>query len=443
MAGKSVKSNVNRGVNRPSPVNRTPAVKTTLMAPEDREFSIASLTVAWRHTVVYLLEIASWDLPDVAKLVKKKASECAKWANRLWTTGSVDDMVRTGRPTAVTEADLEKVKAAFTTSLPGISLKVIVKRLQDEGKISKLSEERYRIALKESGWSHQKVKFILPLNHKALDARWAFAVKYRDVGLGNKAIFTDSKYFTGGDIEPRSKKHGFCAWAPDGEPRNIVKSQGSSYHVHAYAGVCKYGMTDLIIVSGTTGLADAYKYARKNPFYEPGSTDPSKAKNIDVFTSAVAHEEYRDIVMGGGPRKYKGLIHQAKEMFEKNNLRGQWYWQQDGAGAHSIKDTDIGNETRRLLNTVAPNVVEWPPSSPDLSPIENVWAKVDLVLWRDYEWTDRKTYQEALLKAWEQVRQDKAFIKNIMASVDKRASNGDEGGRISQCVARKGGQTDY
>ena len=96
---------------------------------------IASLTVAWRHTVVYLLEIASWDLPDVAKLVKKKASECAKWANRLWTTGSVDDMVRTGRPTAVTEADLEKVKAAFTTSLPGISLKVIVKRLQDEARL--------------------------------------------------------------------------------------------------------------------------------------------------------------------------------------------------------------------------------------------------------------------------------------------------------------------
>ena len=166
MAGKSVKSNVNRGVNRPSPVNRTPAVKTTVMAPEDREFSIASLTVAWRHTVVYLLEIASWDLPDVAKLVKKKASECAKWANRLWTTGSVDDMVRTGRPTAVTEADLEKVKAAFTTSLPGLSLKVIVQRLQDEGKISKLSEERYRIALKASGWSRQKVTSILPLYHQ-------------------------------------------------------------------------------------------------------------------------------------------------------------------------------------------------------------------------------------------------------------------------------------
>ena len=31
-----------------------------------------------------------------------------------------------------------------------------------------------------------------------MDKRWAFAVKYRDTGLGNKAIFTDSKYFPGG-----------------------------------------------------------------------------------------------------------------------------------------------------------------------------------------------------------------------------------------------------
>lgn len=428
---------------RAAPLNKSKKDMKELMKESDRSFSIHSIGVAWRYVVVYLLEAASWALSDVVAFAGKRRAECVKWANRFWETGSFDDLARSGRPNVVDDADIELVKKEFSQSLPGTSLKVILKRLDGKLSNNSASEDTFRTALKNSGWSHQKVNFILPLHHATMDKRWAFAVKYRNVGLGNKAIFTDSKYFHGGEIEPRSKKSGFCAWAPDGEPRSIAKTQGSSYQVHAYGGVCKYGMTELTIVSGTTGLADAYKYDRDNPFFEKDSTDPAKAKKVKVFTSSVAHEEYRDIVMGGGPRSYKGLIHQAKAMFEKNGLQGQWYWQQDGAGAHSIKDTTIGKETRRLIDTVAPNVVDWPPSSPDLSPIENVWQHVEHVLWRDFNWTDKKTFTEALLKAWAQVSKDKTFIKNIMASVDRREGGGDEGGRIAQCLSRKGGQSDY
>ena len=438
--GRQKKEKTHTG--RANPLQGEKKKKSELLPVTERSFSILSIGVAWRYAVVYLLEVASWTLSEVVTFTGKKRKECAKWANRLWESGSVEDLVRSGRPSMVCDEDIELVKKEFIQSHPGTSLKVVLKRL--EGKLrSSAVEETFRAALKDSGWNHQKVKFILPLHHATMDKRWAFAVKYRNVGLGNKAIFTDSKYFHGGEIEPRSKKSGFCAWAPDGEPRTIAKTQGSSYQVHAYAGVCKYGMTELTIVSGTTGLPDAYQYERNNPFYEKDSADPAKAKKIKVFTSSVAHEEYRHIVMGGGPRSYKGLVHQAKEMFEKNGLHGQWHWQQDGAGAHSIKDTAIGKETRRLIDTVAPNVVDWPPSSPDLSPIENVWQHVEHVLWRDCAWTDRKTFTEALLKAWAQVSKDKTFIKNIMASVDRREGDGDMGGRIAQCLSRKGGQTDY
>ena len=176
---------------------------------------------------------------------------------------------------------------------------------------------------------------------------------------------------------------------------------------------------------------------------EQGSNDPSqKSKQIKVFTASVAHEEYHDIVMCGGPRNYKGLINDAKRMFNSAGVQN-WYWQQDGAGCHSIADTEIGRETRRLITTIAPNIVEWPPHSPDLSPIENVWRQVEHVLWRDYSWTDGKSYTEALLKAWDQVGKDKEFIKKVMASVDRRSKGGDEGGRIAQVIARAGDQTDY
>ena len=183
-----------------TPLSRNKAKKTVLLPPHERSFSIVSLgAIAWRYTVVYLLEMASYTLSQVASLVGKKQKECAKWTNRMWESGSLEDLQRTGRPTVIDEADVESVKRALSSSLPGTSLKVVLKRLQDEGKInSNPHEDSYRRALLDSGWSHQKVNCVLPLNHKTMDKRWAFAVKYRDTGLGNKAIFTDSKYFPGG-----------------------------------------------------------------------------------------------------------------------------------------------------------------------------------------------------------------------------------------------------
>ena len=128
--------------------------------------------------------------------------------------------------------------------------------------------------------------------------------------------------------------------------------------------------------------------------------------------------------------------------FEKAGEKA-WWWQQDGAPSHSIHDTLIGNETRRLIKSIAPNIVEWPATSPDLSPIENVWQHVEHVLWRDYTWHTQQEFQDSLLKAWKDVSNDKTFIKNIMASVDRRSKDGDKGGRIAQLLASKGDQTTY
>lgn len=406
--------------------------------------SISSVKQAWRYVVVFLLEVADYTLKEVSSVVGKKIMECAKWANRFWDTGSVEDAERSGRESKVDAKDLKAIKEEFSTSLPGISLKVVLKRLQESGKISKdVSEDSYRNALNNDGWGFQKVNHTLPLSDDHKDDRWAFAVKYRNVGLGKRAIFTDSKYFTGGQIELRSKKQGFHAWAPDGEPRTVFKTQGSVQQVHAYGGVCKHGLTELTIVSGSKGLDDAYKVDRKNPRYKEGSADADeKEKVISTLTGNVAHQEYRDIIMGGGPRKYNGLLPQAKVMFEKAGEKA-WWWQQDGAPSHSIHDTLIGNETRRLIKSIAPNIVEWPATSPDLSPIENVWQHVEHALWRDYTWHTQQEFQDSLLKAWKDVSNDKTFIKNIMASVDRRSKDGDKGGRIAQLLASKGDQTTY
>ena len=146
--------------------------------------------------------------------------------------------------------------------------------------------------------------------------------------------------------------------------------------------------------------------------------------------------------MGGGPRSYKGLIKDAQRMFQSNGVQ-RWYWQQDGAPVHTMADTEKGRATLNAIKGVTQWIVEWPPYSPDLSPIENVWQQVERVLWANYQWNDQKSFQDALKQAWEKVGDDKKFIQHVMASMDRRPRNGDQGGRIHQVIARKGGQTDY
>ena len=113
----------------------------------------------------------------------------------------------------------------------------------------------------------------------SMDARWAFAHKYRDVGLGNCGIFTDSKYFVAGTVDVATKNSGFHSWAPNHEPRRVIKTQGNTYSAHVYGGVvCKYGLTELLFVSGTKGLSDAYTVNRKNPLFKKGDSLRSSSR---------------------------------------------------------------------------------------------------------------------------------------------------------------------
>jgi len=100
-------------------------------------------------------------------------------------------------------------------------------------------------------------------------------------------------------------------------------------------------------------------------------------------------------------------------------------FQQDGASSHTAK------ATRAYFTEVGLNTLTWPPNSPDLNPIENIWAilkqnvekrsaktKLDLIRIVDEEWT----------------RLDQQVIARTIESMKTR---------IAQVIDRRGLKCDY
>lgn len=73
----------------------------------------------------------------------------------------------------------------------------------------------------------------------------------------------------------------------------------------------------------------------------------------------------------------------------------------------------------------------WPPNSPDLNPIENVWAWVNQKV-RKRGCSSFKEFQAEVLNTLQNI--PKAFITNLYASMPRR---------ISKVLEQKGGKIGY
>ena len=70
----------------------------------------------------------------------------------------------------------------------------------------------------------------------------------------------------------------------------------------------------------------------------------------------------------------------------------------------------------------------WPPNSPDLSPIENVWSMVQSLV-DEYNPANKEDLIKSVRKAWRKLSQD--YIDDWVLSLDARlkvcvASNGEK-----------------
>ncbi|XP_025265594.1 uncharacterized protein LOC112638308 [Camponotus floridanus] len=100
-----------------------------------------------------------------------------------------------------------------------------------------------------------------------------------------------------------------------------------------------------------------------------------------------------------------------EECLLKLGLEDNFIFQQDNDPKHTAKKSQAFFRSCRIKQ------LEWPPQSPDLNPIENLWAILDNRINKSGV-TNKNSYFEALQLAWENL--DPQHLKNLIESIPKR-----------------------
>lgn len=214
-------------------------------------------------------------------------------------------------------------------------------------------------------------------------------------------LFTDRKkfYFKYPGVKVAAGK-----WMEKGKKNRSV-SVNHPQAVNVYAGISKFGATKAHIVAGTSH----YKSPHKN-------MKGAAAKNITA-------SEYKAVMM-------TTLLPEGQRIFTSGQGIYQWVYQQDNDPTHRRAPTYIKGYNLRS-STYIQSLDRWPPKSPDLNPIENLWA-----------WATRKVnkmgcksfheYEKAVLNTIR--RAPRPYLIKLIGSMRDR---------LKACIEAGGDRTKY
>lgn len=311
------------------------------------------LTESERLRIVHL-SAEGFSTRSIAAKVGCSIKSVRFWVNRYRSSGSAKSIPASGRPLLLRTGARRRAVKLLEEGVDG-GARFVARKLLAEGLTEELVSpgtvlRSAKAQAKEDGDElicrrGRPPKLISDVNRAN---RVSFALANRSRAWSS-LMFTDRCKFAhrypGAVVRSvrwlrRSKKH------QDGAPR---PSKPSVYNV--YGGVTRYGTTRLHVVTGTTG--------HKSPFKNKKGAD---ARNI-------TQGEYADVLAGT-------LLKEGQKIFSAQGM-SKWTLQQDGDKAHAKASTVVANHNRKTRGSIVSVLQNWPSNSPDLSPIENVWAYVD------------------------------------------------------------------
>jgi len=233
--------------------------------------------------------------------------------------------------------------------------------------------------------------------------RLQFAHKNSKTSWGH-VLFTDRKRFyfryPGSSVQP-------CRWQKVGPNRPRKQGVYQPNHpqcLNVYGGITKHGVTPLHEVVGSSKSKQSFKNKKGEV-----------AKNI---CAAQYNSVLKETLLPGGQRLFSGQGISC------------WSLQQDGDPAH-VDAKGVVEEWSKKNRSSATLMPKWPPNSPDLNLIENVWgyvqARVDALGCKSFE-----EFKEAVHKQFQAV--PSSMLTNLFNSMKVR---------IACVVKKQGGKTGY
>lgn len=178
--------------------------------------------------------------------------------------------------------------------------------------------------------------------------RLEFAIKHLNTNWA-QVMFTDRKKFAFRYPGTQVKTKRWIQQSKGGKNGNKCWQPNNPLRVNLYMGITKYGVTKVHKVTGSHGVKSTYLNKKNQP-----------ARNI------TAHE-YGDVL--------DTFLQEGKRIFTSQGF-ASFKLQQDNCPTHpkaAANKIETWNESRSGFKV---ELFQWPPHSPDLSPIENVWGIV-------------------------------------------------------------------
>lgn len=218
-------------------------------------------------------------------------------------------------------------------------------------------------------------------------------------------LFTDRKRFhfryPGSSVQP-------CRWqkvGPNRPTRHGAYQPNNPQCLNVYGGITKHGVSSLHEVVGSS--------KKKHPGFKNKKGHP--AKNICAA-------QYRRVLL-------ETLLPEGQRLFSGQGI-SCWILQQDNDPAH-VDARGVVEEWNKKNRSHARVLLHWPPNSPDLNPIENVWAyvqaKVDALGCQSFE-----EFKEAVHKHFKAI--PSSVLTNLFNSMKAR---------VALVVEKQGDKTGY